>query len=170
MERFWRYLENEPEKITRIITYFLFWFFIAFFYSYVIVDKFMFSEQQLVGFKLIHWKGALIFFYAALLEEAAFRFAPFSLVHEWAAEYKKYLKPAILAVLIFFSFMLFGFVHKYRLANIFNQGVLGLNLGMVYLKLGGIRNKVVKPLAACTLFHWLYNILTASTIYIKISG
>lgn len=169
MERLWRYLEDEPKTIIRIAAYSLFWFFIAIFYAHVVAAKFFYSDQQLVGFQFIHWKWVLIFFYGAVLEEAAYRFMPFNLAYEWAKDYKKYLRIAIFIVLIFFSFILFGFLHKYRLINIFNQGVFGFNLGMVYLKLGGIRNKVTKPFLICTLFHWLFNVITTSMIYIKIS-
>ena len=54
------------------------------------------------------------------------------------------------------SVIVFGCVHG-DITNILLQGVVGLVLGVVFLKCGGLQKKPFKALASSTVVHALYN-------------
>lgn len=159
MKYFWRYLEDEPKTIFAGIKCFLYWFFLC-----VVYENLVFYNQESgqIIIRIIPVKIALYLIYGAISEEAAFRAMPFILCLETKKQRKK---TAILLVWIIFSGLLFGLVHYFGVMPIsiakiiIGQGVGGLILGLIYLKFGGLAGKVRKPFLACSLFHWLYNIV-----------
>lgn len=165
MERFWRYLENEPKKFFQMAKCFIFWFILCFLYTHFII----LHDRQFRSFYLVELARALPIAYAALLEETFFRAMPFYLIYVFTKKREKYFKPLIFTALILFSFVFFGFIHEFRAINILHQGVGGLILGIIYLKFGGMRGKVFKPFLVCVAYHWLWNVLVVSLIYVKIS-
>lgn len=167
MKYFWRYVENEPQKFFSAVRCFFFWFILCFLYTHFII----LHDRQFRSFYLVELVRALPFAYAALLEETFFRAMPFYLIYVFTKKREKYFKPLIFSALILFSFMFFGFTHHWRVINILFEGIWGLTIGTIYLKFGGMKGKLIKPLLVCTLFHCLQNILMLSLSYsIKISG
>ena len=166
MKYIWQYLESEPKTIFAGLRCFLFWFAACVLYMHFIV----LNNCRVIGFRPVNFWAILLFVYIALVEEAFNRAMPFFLVYIFTEEKKKYFKPFIIFALIFFSAALFGFLHQYHFINILYKGVGGLILGIVYLKFGGIRGKIIKPYLICAAVHWIYNILMTSLIYVKISG
>lgn len=163
MKYFWRYLENEPQKFFQMARCFIFWFFFCFLYTHFVI----LHNWWLVDFNFLEWTSVVFFVYVALLEETFYRVLPFFLIRIFTP--KKYFKPLIFFALILWSFMLFGFMHQFRAINILRQGVGGLVMGVVYLKFGGMSGEVFKPFLAASGFHWLWNVLILSLLYVKIS-
>lgn len=166
MKYLWRYLENEPKKFFQMARCFFFWFILCFLYAHFVI----LYDRQFVEFYLLDFKKALLFIYVALFEETFFRVLPFLMVYVFTQGREKYFKPLSLVALVLWSFMFFGFLHSYRAVNILYQGVGGLVMGIVYLKFGGMRGKILKPFFATAFFHWLWNAIMFSLLYIKISG
>lgn len=165
MERFWRYLEDEPKTILAGIISFLYWFALCIAY-----EKLVFYQG--IGYVLVRMvpiKIALLLAYGALSEEAAYRAMPLII----CLEIKKLRKRTVIFLSwVVFSGFIFGLAHYFGLANfplwkaILGQGVGGLILGLVYMKFGGLMGKTGKPFLICSLFHWLYNIVTYCFIII----
>lgn len=171
MERFWKYLEDEPTGF-RAVKYILFWSFIfEFYFCFTIFHAYHLAALAFIGWKKILWR-----FFSAAAEEMIFRAAPFDFAFIFFRKKEKIFRASILFCWLLFSFLLFGplhmFVGEYRetfLVSIVAQGALGLMLAKIYLKCGGIRGKMLKPLVICVLIHFAHNIYAASALYIKIS-
>lgn len=63
----------------------------------------------------------------------------------------------LLAALTLASSMIFGSLHTSSPVPILLQGVLGIGFCWLFLKLGGVRGRMLKPLFFCSIVHISYN-------------
>jgi len=128
------------------------------------------------------WYFAIENILDASIEEVVFRFAPFFLLFILYSKIKFSQKlfriftiiTIIVAVFIYSVLSHGSFLRSFSSAELlafsralFVQGVGGLMLSIVYLKTGGIKGKIVKPLLLSCLLHWSCNVClsTVSVIF-----
>ena len=104
----------------------------------------------------------LVVFGSAIWEELRYRLLPFVLARRWQSK-------TVLIIALFTSSAIFGWSHGNfsleRLPEVLHKGVPGLILGLVFLKCGGMNDKLVKPLICCSLVHFASNFITVSYFY-----
>jgi len=155
MNAFWRYLEKEKIGWKKILLFLFFWFFVIQTFMFVFINRVVGFDVKVVGIKVI-----FVIICSALIEEASFRVMPFYLSYELFKKLKSY-KWATLISLFFISGFAFGFVHKVWLGACI-KAIVGIFYGIVYLKLEGIKGKMVKPFIILSLFHIIHNIFVVS--------
>ena len=89
--------------------------------------------------------------FGAFKEEIVFR-APLSLLGPLSCRWSSQI---VIWAVVLIS-ILFGYLHG-DWTNILLQGGLGLIFSLVYLKMGGMRGRVLIPLLASSAVHFLYN-------------
>jgi membrane protease YdiL (CAAX protease family) len=108
----------------------------------------------------LDWLASIEFFLgAAIVEEIIFRLLPLYLAWRLVLVWRLGAKSVpLLLVVAFVSSVLFGYVHG-GLLRLPVQGASGIFLSLVYLKCGGVRGKVLVPLAASSITHFLMNMM-----------
>lgn len=165
MKDFWDWLCDEAEK-QRI----LFWFFMILLnclsFSYIISFLCFFMNIELpprfIRINMIHWPNYLIFlFFFGLLiaEELIFHTIPFYF------SVKFFKKPWLMFLVLVISSATFGFIHG-GFTPIFAQGITGFLIGILYLKCGGAKGKIIKPTIIAIFTHYLFNEILVSLDYL----
>lgn len=168
MKWLWRYLENEPEEPAPIILNILFWLLI----SLINVHLWNIFYFKAVFYSVIPIpiEYFILFLVSALFEEIECRAIGLFVV--MLAYRSGYISKRLTGILLFItiagiSFFWFTVLHEHIVGwtKFAIQGVLGIILAIVYLKFGGMKAKLFKPLMTATLAHALYNFCIFSTIF-----
>lgn len=108
-------------------------------------------------FGMFTWYLPVLIAFAAFVEECAFR-APLAIV---ALDERKTSMVLLMAV---FLSVVFGYVHG-GASFILIQGVSGFLYSILFLKCGGLKTKILKPLTASTTLHFLFNSTLALILF-----
>jgi len=159
MRWLWKFLEDEPESPILVAIGILFCSALCLLNTYLWI--FLYFEYTLLGLRFVRVDMFVLFFYFALMEEIQFRALWFFMVI--FAYQRGYISKRLAGILIFVflivvSFFYFGLGHyPGEWLNLAIQGVAGVIFAITYLKFGGIKGKIFKPLMVATLAHALYN-------------